>query len=288
MLQTSELLRAGTYSGQPIRYVQEKLSGIRVLLQKWPEGDIRLMTRHGKTDHWPAVRKVFGPVCRALLPNNTCLDCELYVPRVPETSVISYIKVDPSKLKLGVFAVPFWGGLDYRGSSMKAALDLMNHLRDPDIHSIDTEDLGELTSIDGDHLAAYAKEHKKEGYVVKEEHYKGWYKIKPDPTVDLVVLDYKVSTSASHAGGLKALIVGYPDGTRLASVGTGLTKEFRMSCKPKDLIGKIVEVQYDSVAGDGQLKFPRFLRFREDKVISECGPEQGLYRLEGHGEDSAD
>jgi len=57
------------------------------------------------------------------------------------------------------------------------------------------------------------------------------------------------------------------DGQTMCEVGTGFTDEMRVSFwdKKDELIDKVVEIKYQELTPDGVMRFPVFLRFREDK-----------------------
>ena len=44
---------------------------------------------------------------------------------------------------------------------------------------------------------------------------------------------------------------------------------------PKEAwVGRVIEVEYQSIAANGRLQFPRFVRVRDDKVRTECSVDQ--------------
>jgi hypothetical protein len=281
----TNLLRPKDYNGKaPVRWIQTKADGIRILLRKTPT-TVDAYTRNGLTDFWPMLANI-EPIRQRVynLPNFTALDCELHLPGDFASNVITHAKAANPDLLLTPFAMPWLGGVDYRAVELPRVVEI---LRDDlgwepcDTHAIvngdDQDGPFVLSDASVAELKRDATARKLEGYIVKLAHYASWWKIKPAKTVDVVVTGYKISDSDSFAGGLKAIIVSVLDGGKyreIASVGSGFEAEFRMSCKPSELVGRVCEVSYDSLAGQGKLKFPRFERWRDDKDKTECTGDQ--------------
>lgn len=275
-----DLLRAKNYAGQPVRYVQRKYDGLRLLVRVLDRSlgttFIDAMTRDGKTDHAFALSQSHIGETLQQVPVGTALDCELWAEGRHATSVITAIKDLSPDLRLTVFAVPWWAGKDTRSHDL---IDILSTARKHGLQTATVEPmhkrlLSAPAPVQVELLKKDALAMGWEGFVVKEAHYHGWYKVKPTATCDLVVLGYTISDSLTHFGHLKALQVGLPDGTELASVGSGFDQEWRHSIDPKTLIGRVCEIQYDALAAKGKLKFPRFVRWREDKTAAECTKEQ--------------
>lgn len=262
MITHHDLLRPKNYNGQEFSFVQRKFDGMRILIRVGMR--IEAITRDGKSDHWPMIGRFFPWVSR--LPANTCLDCELYVPNEHATSVITHIVEETGKLELVAFAIPTWKGTDLRPRPIEDIARIASDWRIPFA-------MPRFDDRAPEALLAEARAMRWEGFVLKQGHYDGWFKLKPKQTCDLVVQGYDISTSDTHFGGLKAIKVGIGK-TELASVGSGFTAEFRATVDPASLIGRVCEVEFDSLAARGKLKFPRFLRWRDDKSPQECTMEQ--------------
>jgi DNA ligase-1 len=99
-----------------------------------------------------------------------------------------------------------------------------------------------------------------------------WYKLKPVETLDLEIVDYEIAEDGEYMGMLGAVTVSDKTGTIETKVGSGFTEDQREKYAEMgdELIGKIIEVNYDSMtqAQDSDkyaLRFPRFISMREDK-----------------------
>jgi ATP-dependent DNA ligase len=282
----TNLLRPKDYNGKaPVRWIQDKADGIRILLRKLRHtGRVDAFTRNGLTDFAPLLAAI-EPIRQRIekLPWDTALDCELHLPGDFASNVITHAKAANPNLLLTPFAMPWCGGLDCRSSDMEWVLMQLHDMGWEPVrtHSLVVTDdhtgpivLSEQSVAE---LKRDATAEKLEGYIVKLAHYASWWKIKPAKTIDALVTGYKISDSDSFDGGLKAIIVSLWDGQdwrEVASVGSGFEAEFRMSCEPGKLVGRVCEVSFDSLAGQGKLKFPRFERWRDDKSPKECTMEQ--------------
>jgi ATP-dependent DNA ligase len=103
-----------------------------------------------------------------------------------------------------------------------------------------------------------------------------WCKVKPSDTMDLKVVGYEPG-EGKHAGKLGALVCEMPDGQKVR-VGTGLDdkerEEFAHALTPiyedapREWITNLpamIEVGYQEITKAGVLRFPTFIRVREDK-----------------------
>lgn len=97
---------------------------------------------------------------------------------------------------------------------------------------------------------------------------RNWTKLKPTETFDITVVDYKEGTGRLE-GMLGALICKYKG--NYVRAGSGFSDELRDKLwkERDDLIGRIVEVkaqeETENKSGTNSLRFPVFIKFREDK-----------------------
>jgi len=99
-----------------------------------------------------------------------------------------------------------------------------------------------------------------------------WLKYKPVITVDLEVIDVEEGTGR-NVGRLGALVCSGTDHGKeiTVNVGSGFSDEQRVDfyVNRSSVIGRTVEILADAVTqnqdGTYSLRFPRFMRFRDDK-----------------------
>lgn len=278
------------YDGQPVRYIQPKFDGY--LVKIW-------VGIHDKPQYFRALTKndkdITGKICAIKhirdelygLPNESQIFAELHCPGRFSTDVVTMLNETNEDLRLTAFAAPMLGGC--KTENRRALGHVLIDLKQYGIEVTPTEII-KFQSLDQkwqDELLAYAIEQKLEGWVLKESHMSEWYKLKPTKTVDCFVIGTEQSFSPTHYGGLKCIHVAIYEqewigaGYRLMNlghVGSGFEAEFRAKYdtnKKRDtLIGRVCEIEYDSIAAGGKLRFPRFVRWRTDKDKEQCTNEQ--------------
>jgi len=212
------------------------------------------------------------------MPPETWVDGELLAPNgEPASRVTHYLARDPGKLSFQPFAVPFYAGEDQRYRLTWYGLDSslfgLGFANPPQRF-----ELGETTK---EELSVDAFERGIEGYVLKEMHYGGWWKIKPVDTADLVVVGTKPG-KGKHEGKLGALIcaaiapdklcLGLFDNNyfvQVASVGKGCDEDWR-DARNEDVLGRVCEVSYEGLQSKGKMKFSSFVRWRDDKEMQDA------------------
>ena len=281
-----------TYDGQPVRYIQPKFDGHLVKICHTP---VRAYTKNDKdiTDKLLAIKHIRDEL--GGLPANSQIFAELHCPGRFSTDVKTMLNESNEDLRLTAFAAPMLGGEDYTD------VDLLRVMKTLDFWGVESTDTGRIlcdkvqlfpsntfapTSLDQkwqDEMLADAVKKKLEGWVLKGGHMTDWYKLKPTKTVDCFVTGTTMSTSASYYGGLKSIDVAVYDISKcaiiqLGTVGGGFEAAFRLEYdtpeKRATLVGRVCEVEYDSLASAGKLRFPRFLRWRTDKDTELCISDQ--------------
>lgn len=295
-----------TYDGQPVRYIQPKFDGhlVKIYREPYPPlamaGSICALSKNDKdiTDKLLAIDHINEELMG--LPNDSQIFAELHCPGRFSTDVKTMLNAAGEDLRLTAFAAPTLGGVDQSSVCLSHAMKKLELLG---LESTDTEIIwcGQaqalpphnaytMTSIskeDQDAMLADAVAQKLEGWVLKGGHLENWYKLKPTKTVDCFVTGTTMSESASFFGGLKSIDVavyeqewvGAPYKQRsLGTVGGGFEAAFRLEydtdAKRQTLVGRVCEVEYDSLASGGKLRFPRFLMWRTDKDAEQCTSDQ--------------
>lgn len=113
-----------------------------------------------------------------------------------------------------------------------------------------------------------------EGIVIKNNngYHRGrdnWYKMKPIDTADLLIYDVEQGTG-KNANRNAVLCVKDKSGSVISKVGSGLTETDIEYINANNVVGQIAEIRYDCITksdehGMRSLRFPRFVKFREDK-----------------------
>lgn len=264
------------YSGQPIRVIEVKADGHSISIDTRDE--LRVLTKNRKDITRKLMMHPLIWETLSELGSGSFFLAELHAPGIPATSVPTLINSGDTRLQMMTFAAPYVHDHDMREEPIPYIHNVIAELgmTPPTIQKC-WQDPVSLSEDLQKELLAEAVARRIEGWVCKLHHMEGWYKLKPVKTVDAFVIGTETSTEASHYGGLKSIAVAVWNGKHIeeiASVGSGFEQEYRMSVDRKSLMYKVAEVAYDCVAADGKLRFPRFIRWREDKDWRQCTKDQ--------------
>lgn len=217
----------------------------------------------------------------------TVLDCELIYPGHPDSEVPTAIKEFPEKLKLKVFAAPFVNGKDNRGLSYEDGKSVLLKL----IDSINLVEYKGKIELNGNpavlcNLLRLAKEQGVEGFVLKSNHYSGWWKLKTLKEADVFVTGFKVSQSATLYGLISSVnvsVMGVNGRIPMGSV-SGFDRQEMINMtsalqehgdnEANPYVNKVMRVMYQEMASKGKLKHAFFDCWREDKSYNDCNNKQ--------------
>ena len=116
-----------------------------------------------------------------------------------------------------------------------------------------------------------------EGVVVKKlsGFESDWFKCKRQRTWDVIITGFTEAKPGKFGGLIGAVRFGaFDDNGNLVEVGrcSGMVDEQRMAftIAQESYIGKVMEVEGQEISSHGRIRFPRFVRLREDKPPTEC------------------
>jgi len=271
------------YIDQKVNYIQPKLDGHLVKIYKEQIDKYIgtfILTKNDKdiTEKICNIKHLNDMLIR--IPLNSILFGELHCPEIKATSIPTLLNNADKRLRISIFAAPILNEIDLQNEDLISVMDKVAFYNIPVINTKITL-LQNIHKNTIERLLKEAEEQKLEGWVLKENHISGWYKLKPVKTIDCFVIGSSQSFSSTHYGGLQSInIACYKKDKNdklqihlLGNVGSGFTKEYRLSFEETDrftLLDKICEVAYDSIAANGKLRFPRFIRWRDDKNKEDC------------------
>jgi ATP-dependent DNA ligase len=247
---------------------ERKLDGHRLTLVKdkgvcsaWGKKGINIWR-----DVPPQIRQLFEGV-----PDGTVFDGECVpIDETGTASDVSHLWAEQKdKLKFDVFAVPFWDGERY----FKANESISTILLDK------AEEYGFPTAIaykPEDCTREQAAKAGWEGFVLKANNYRDWYKIKVYHTLDVIVMGAVAGVDGKFASRWGTLICAvWKDGERkvVAHVAKGCDSEWR-DLPIGELVGRVCEISHEGVQAQGKLRFSAFMRWRDDKDEKVCTYDQ--------------
>lgn len=251
-----------------------KLDGIRLTIWKDSQGKISAYGRKSYIDLWPQLsrnREILAAM--EFVPYDTILDGELYADVVDSVTggkssdVISTLKFDVENIKFAAFAAPRLSSRDLR---LARYYDMRSHVEQIwpwTIPVIFDSGASRETMLD------WISANRAEGLVLKASGYSVWWKLKPEQTVDAIITGFREG-QGRHSGKVGSIVVSVLDGENLVEIAnvSGMDDETRYALSDKDL-NRVIEVRHDGI-DKTRLRFPRFIRFRDDKPASECTIDQ--------------
>lgn len=262
-------LKPKDWRGEAFSWAEVKYDGWRMTLFVDHDGSRRLVGRKPEIDRLDDVSALTREKMMRV-PVGTVLDGELFVPGEKATFVPSALKTGDDRMVFAPFAVPYFGGQDVRRAGryfVHEAIARMGFQSPTVLNDIPR-------SCRPETLQRLAREMNAEGFVLKQEHYRGWYRVKRSYTVDLIVCGWTPG-KGKHEGRIGSVDAttwehfSAGDGASVATVG-GISDELRERSFDDTWRGRVIEVEYDEVGAGGRLKFARFVRFRDDKPREEC------------------
>ena len=248
-----------THDGRPRKWAQVKVDGHRLEVLRDETGRVRCFTRTPTE-----IDLSWHPLAGAAwsrLPLGTTLVGELWIPGKHASQVKTAIGARDPALTFSPFSV----------SSAPAELSLQ-HIEER-LRLWGFSDLlpywEPRDTLLEDWMTAKAACEWAEGIVYKSGNWLDEAKWKPVLTADLVVRRVNDAKGMKYLGLPGSLECGLFLGEAIADVG-GLTMQQRLEFSDDPPVGKVVEVKYDRVDSGGRLRFPRFVRLRDDKSPEEC------------------
>ena len=290
--QLSKDIDKNTAKGVGKKLLEYKLDGVRVLTVVYPNGEVTQFSRTGKEfNNFTAIKERFATVAYTL-SKPLVFDGE-----VMSTSFQDLMKqarrednVETENLELNLFdVIPLEdflkGKCEMPQASRSAYLKLWyseNSYALPNVNllpqvEVDLDTPEGIAAYDEFNLEALDKGY--EGIMIKDPlaPYEckvgtNWMKRKPFIEVTLAVIGFEEG-EGQFEGSLGALVCqGVDDGIEITvTVGGGFTPVTRADIweDRENMIGRMVEIRAGEITqnqnGNYSLRFPRFLRFRDDK-----------------------
>ena len=253
-----------------VRFAHAKVDGHRVLVRR-DESGVGVVTTRKPVDITAAVHWHQG-VQQALSALQPCesIEGELWIPGKPASDVKTAINEQWDTLRFDAFAVsvlePEAPLTKVQTWCLDREVPFLQYFVVPLEFSLET-----MQPHHDYEVRPYI-----EGWVLKGGNLSDWYKFKPTRTADLVVTGF-VEGNGKYDGFVGALLcsVVQADGSyrEVASV-SGMDEETRFAISEQTDLHRVVEVAYQYVGSGGRLRHPRFITWRDDKHIHECGEDQ--------------
>jgi len=290
LAQNAEAFKGSSLRFDTPRWVGEpKLDGWRILIHVSEDG-VHLFSRTGKCydGHLPGIEAEVEA-----LPPGTWLDGEAVALQVNDGQVTHDWSVVQSvlgssrpraaalseKITFVAFDLIAHGGIDARRLSYAKRRQLLTTLFDQ--HDFDRLMLVPQVTPTDDSLHRLLAQGF-EGMIVKDtlapyasgKRGAGWLKVKPQETLDAVVMDFTVGENG-FTGLVGAVVFGLHDAKgKLVEAGrcSGMTMTVRqdMTDRPRHWLGAVIEVKHMGQMPSGGYRHPQFHRRRDDKAREAC------------------
>ena len=272
------LPKPSVWKGQRVTVAEEKKNGVNCTIWR-NQGGARAIGRKHYIDLWPRMERNAELQASVYdLPMDTVVNGELWVPGGKSADVVGALNAGKGFM-FTAHTMPFWHGVYQRLvhlNTIRETLDTYGFDLVGQMDLLDRVYTKEETEVCIASLLKDAEAAGWEGWVLKEEHLFGWYKVKVLHTVDAVVMSTKPG-NGKFEGGIGSFAIGlWQDGV-LVPVGTvsaGCWNDLERSTLSDAEIGRVMEVRYQDVLGKGKLQHSVFVQWRDDKPSAECTMEQ--------------
>lgn len=260
--------------------VEEKLSGHRMVLKEgyaYGRSPDTLGIWRNKWDTLP-------PHIQNLAVDEW-VDGELIWPHHDDSEVVTGLNEHPSEMEFVAFALPERYGrlypdehlINLRHMGFRIPFFIFGEpkgITHPEYFKATDKLISDLLSL--------ARKKKWEGFVLKQRMRQPcWWKLKVTHTYDLIMTGWTIATAGKHKGMIKSIkgsVTTIEEGgfrnIEVANV-SGMKDEIRYNITEADL-GRVFEVEANLLAGQGRLRHPRFIRWRDDKSATECTYESEI------------
>lgn len=251
-------------------WIENKLDGYRLTYFK-DKGEVYAFGRDTSDrlemlQRFPRLRNTVPYHYLLKCPDGTSIDCEAYG-NGPASEVPTLLRSESEPLNIATFAIPFFGF----SSQMFAEIEEVRkaHSDLPWVPGMTVKE------VDPSELLDLAEASEIEGYIVKKNHYRGWYKLKHTRSVDCIITGWTLG-NGKYVGSLGSVECSVWKNNRLQPIcdASGMSDAMRAMlyelANGMKLEGLVCEIAYQYVGTGGRLRHPRFIRLRDDKPANEC------------------